>query len=591
LNVLGINAYHGDAAACIVVEGRLVAAVEEERFRRVKHWAGFPEASIRFCLEHAGIAPRDLDHVAIGRDPAAHLARKVLFTLRNRPSLSLLRDRGANRNRVKRIPEALAAALDIPASQLRARVHFVEHHRAHLASSFFASPFDRAACVSLDGFGDFVSTMVAIGEGATLRATRWVTFPHSLGAFYTAGTQHLGFERYGDEYKVMGLAAYGEPVELPAMREVILTLPDGGFRLNTAYFRHPHETVDIDWEGGAPLLGAYHSDAWARRFGPARPPDAPIDDRHRNLARSIQARTEEVFRHVLTHAVGAGSAENLCLAGGCAYNSVANGRVLDETPFARLFVPPAAGDAGTAVGAALWVWHQVLGRRREFQVESAALGPEYSDDRIRRALSDAKIDYEWIEDEEALLDVTAERIAQGEIVGWFQGRGEWGARALGYRSILADPGRPGVKEILNEGFKRREAVRPFAPAVPIENAGDYFERWQPAPFMTQTYAVRPERRAEIPAVTHVDGSARVQTVDRASQPLFHRLLRRFGDATGTPVLLNTSFNENEPIVHTPEEAADCFARTAMDVLIVGRAVARRRADRTGGHSARPDGTG
>jgi carbamoyltransferase len=290
----------------------------------------------------------------------------------------------------------------------------------------------------------------------------------------------------------------------------------------------------------------------------------------------VQARTEEIFGHVLQHAATVDGARNLCLAGGCAYNSVANGRIVGLTPFEQIFVPPAAGDAGTAVGAALWVWHQVLGRPREFRLDHAALGPAYSDPAMRRALEAAGQPYEWIVDDEALVDRVVERLVEGDAVGWFQGREEWGPRALGNRSILADPRPPGMKDRLNQRIKRRESFRPFAPALPRERAADYFERWQPAPFMTQAYPVRPHRRAEVPAVTHVDGTARVQTVDRESHPLFHRLLSRFGERTGTPVLLNTSFNESEPIVHTPEQAAACFARTEMDVLVLGRAMVIRR---------------
>jgi carbamoyltransferase len=576
--ILGLNAYHGDSAACLVVDGRLVAAVEEERFTRTKHWAGFPAQSVRWCLEAAGVRLTDLDHVAVGRNPSAHLPRKVLFTLLGRPSLSVLKDRGENRHRVLGIGRTLCEAVGADPASLRAPVHFVEHHRAHIASSFLVSPFDEAVCVSVDGFGDFVSTMIARGRGGRIRVERVIPFPHSLGAFYTAGSQYLGFPSFGDEYKVMGLAPYGEPVDLERLREVIRLDAHGLFTLDTRWFRHPREVVDVRWDGGAPELGAYFSERWAEVFGPPREAGAPIEDRHRNLARSLQARLEEVYRHLLVGAANGTELGTLCLSGGCAYNSVANGLALTEAPFTRLYVPPAAGDAGTAVGAAYWVWNQMLGRPRTFTLDSASVGPEYTAERIRRAVDDAGLTCRWIDDEGERVAATVERLVAGDVVGWFQGREEWGPRALGHRSILADPRRADMKDILNERIKRRESFRPFAPSILGDRLSDYFDDAHPSPFMTQTYRVKAARRAEIPAVTHVDGSARPQTVTREANPLFEKLLRTFGERTGTPVLLNTSFNENEPIVHSPEEAIACFRRTRMDVLVLGSAfVARGRA--------------
>jgi carbamoyltransferase len=576
LNILGINAYHGDSSAAIVVDGKLVAAIEEERIRRIKHWAGFPTESIRFVLRYAGLRPGDIDHVAIGRNPSAHLHRKLLFSLRRRPSFSALRDRLGNMGKVLDLRRVLAQSLEVDPAALKAKFHNVEHHRAHMASSFFLSPWDEAACLTIDGFGDFVSTMFGRGHGNQLEIDGWVEFPHSLGLFYTACTQYIGFGKYGDEYKVMGLAPYGEPSFVPQMQEILLLRDDGRFELNLDYFRHHSEGIEMQWQGGSPEMGPVWSDAWVERFGPARTPDEPLGDRHRDLARSVQAMAEIVYFHALDHLARSQPSRRLCLAGGCAYNSVANGKIFAKTPFRDLYIHPAAGDAGTAVGAAYWVWNAVLGRPRGFELDHALLGPEYGDREIRDELARAALEHEWIEDREQLVARTVERIAAGDVVGWFQGRSEWGPRALGNRSIVTDPRRPDMRDILNARIKRREPFRPFAPSVLEERAGEYFEESYPVPFMLQVYPVRAEKRAEIPAVTHVDGTGRLQTVSRASNPLYYRLIEAFGQETGTPILLNTSFNENEPIVDRPEHAIDCFRRTRMDTLVVGKAFLRKR---------------
>jgi carbamoyltransferase len=577
MNILGINAYHGDSAACVVVDGRLVAAVEEERIRRIKHWAGFPSEAIRSCLEQAGLGISDVDHVAIGRDPSAHLHKKVLFALQKRPSFAAIRDRLANMGKVLDLKQVLAASLEADPASLGARFWSVEHHRAHLASSFFLSPFERAACLTIDGFGDFVSTMFGTGKANHIDVFDWVEFPHSLGQFYTACTQYIGFAHYGDEYKVMGLAPYGEPSYLDAFREIVVLTKNGKFELNLDYFVHHSKGVEMQWENGSPEIGPLFSDRWIKRFGPVRKKDEPLEKKHHDLARSLQAMAEEVYFHALNHLASKTGERALCLAGGCAYNSVANGKIFEQTPFTDLYIHPAAGDAGTAVGAAYWVFHQELEQPRGFEVRHAYWGPEYSDAEIRAALDAKGLAYEWIEDADALCARTAARIEAGDVVGWFQGRSEWGPRALGNRSIVVDPRRHDMKDILNERIKRREPFRPFAPSILVERTAEYFEESYPVPFMQQVYRIRPEKRAEIPAVTHVDGTGRLQTVSEESNPLYHRLIRTFGERTGTPVLLNTSFNENEPIVHTPGESVECFARTRMDTLVLGKALTRKRA--------------
>lgn len=547
-------------------DGRLVAAVEEERFNRVKYAAGFPAQAIRYCLQEAGIGIEQVDHVVVPRNPWARLGTKLAYAFRI-PRFALKRAEVAFR--LAGLREELALALDVDPQRIGARLHRVEHHLAHLASAFFVSPFDRAAVLSADGMGDFASTMWAVGSGNRLQVRGSIAFPHSLGMYYTAITQYLGFWRYGDEYKLMGLAAYGEPAYLEEFRRIIHTNGGLSFRLGLEYFLHHRHGSELTWREAdtPPVLGRLFSPLLERRLGPARPEGEPLEDRHRNIAATLQARLEESLFGFLNELHGQTGQKALCLAGGVAFNCVANGKIFDRTPFERLYVQPAAGDAGLAVGAAFYLYHQVLGHPRAFVMDHAYWGPQFSAAQIRAALENAGCQFQMLP-EERLLDTAASKIAAGKIVGWFQGRAEWGPRALGNRSILADPRRPEIKDVLNRRIKHREPFRPFAPSVLKEAAGEYFERPDPSPFMAQAYKVRPEKRAVIPAPTHVDGTARVQTVSRDANPLYWDLIKAFEKHTGVPVLLNTSFNENEPIVCTPEGAIQCFLRTQMDVLVL-----------------------
>ncbi len=575
--ILGISAYHGDASAALLVDGRLVAAVEEERFARVKHWAGFPRASIASCLAMAGLAPSDVTHFAIGRDPRAHRWRKACFALAHRPSLALVADRVGNARRVGDVPAAIAQALDLEPAHVRARTRFVEHHAAHLASAFLVSPFEEAAVCAVDGFGDFVSTSWAAGRGARLGPMARVYFPHSLGLLYLAVTQHLGFHAYGDEYKVMGLAPYGAPGYADALRRVLRLEPEGRFALDLACFRHVSTGVQMSWDGGAPTMGPVFTPALEALLGKARHPAECLTPRHEAIAASLQLVFEEALFHVLRHAHARTGSRHLCLAGGCAMNSVANGKLTSETPFEAVFVPPAAADNGTALGAAVWAWAHIEEQPRRFAMDHAYWGPAFSDAAIAAVVDSAGPELKGrgatvrlIADDDELCGVAADRLASGKIVGWFQGRMEWGARALGNRSILADPRRADMRDVINTKIKLREKFRPFAPSILEGALGEYFEQAAPDPFMMRVHPVRPDKRAVIPAVVHVDGSGRLHTVSRAANPLYWSLLRAFERLTGVPVLLNTSFNENEPIVLHPEEALDCFLRTGLDVLVLGR---------------------
>jgi len=564
---LGINAYHGDASAAITRDGQLIAAAEEERFNRKKHCAGFPAAAVRYCLEAANITIDELDHVGISRDPSAHLHKKVLFSITRFSNFSgLIADRLANAAKIRDIRAELATALKV-SPHFPAKVHKVEHHRAHMASAFLVSPFDRAAILSIDGFGDFISTMWGIGRNNEIEVLGQIEYPHSLGIVYTATSQFIGFPKYGDEGKVMGLAPYGRPRYLEQFRDIVRA-DRSGFRLNLEYFLHHSEGVDMTWDDGSPSVGRIFSDRFIETFGPARVAGEPLTSRHEDIASSLQARLEEVSFHILNQLHQQTNTTRLCLAGGVAYNSVMNGKILLNTPFKEVFVQPAAGDSGTALGVCYYIHNVTLDQPRSFVMEHAYTGPEFANGQLERVARSCGCDCHELSDRELTLKA-AQAIADGKIVGWFQGRMEFGPRALGNRSIVVDPRRTDMKDILNARIKKREPFRPFAPSVLEERVGDYFEQTHPSPAMLMVYQIKEDKRAVIPAVTHVDGSGRLQTVARSTNPLYHQLISDFEQLTGVPVVLNTSFNEDEPIVCTPEEALNCFQRTRMDVLFLG----------------------
>ncbi len=580
--VLGICAYHGDCSATLIKDGRILVAVEEERFRRVKHWAGFPERSIRHCVEREGISLAGVDAIAVGRNPNANLLRKLIFLAGNRQTMKKLRGRVAHRSSVNALPRCLGEGFGLSRGIVAKKTRFVEHHVAHMASAFLVSPFQEAAIMSLDGFGDFVSGMFGRGRAGEMEVLRRVIYPHSLGLFYSMVTQFLGFWSYGDEYKVMGLSSFGAPTLKEELSRVISYVRERGYRLDLSYFRHQREGANMTWENGEPTMGPLFSERFVREFGPPRGQDDEITDFHRDLAASLQAHTEEIIFSLLNDLHKMTRCRNLCLAGGVALNSVANGKIFDRTPFREVFIQPAAGDAGTSMGAAYFVWQALSRRPREFVMETAHWGPEFSPTEIDRAIQGiqeellrAECVRERVDDGEDLCGRTARIIAEGNVVGWFQGRMEWGPRALGNRSIIADPRRGEMVDLLNARIKRRESFRPFAPSILLERTGEYFENDYPDPFMLKVYPVRPEKRHVIPAVTHVDGTGRLQTVRREENPRYYGLIKAFEGITGVPVVLNTSFNENEPIVCRPEEALDCFLRTKMDALVLGNHIIKK----------------
>ena len=571
--VLGINAYHGDAAAAITKDGQLLAAVEEERFNRKKHCAGFPAESVRYCLEVANVPLEEIDHIGISRDPSAHLHKKVLFSLKRLKNLSgQIMERLANAAKVRDLRKELTSALGT-SSELRAQFHNVEHHKAHMASCFFVSPFERAAILSIDGFGDFISTMWGVGEGTNMQVLGQVEYPHSAGIVYTATSQFLGFPKYGDEGKVMGLAPYGKPGYLTEFRE-ILRSDDCGFKLNLDFFRHDSEGVDMTWDNGSPTIGQIFSDKFIETFGSARLKDEPLTSRHEDIAASLQARLEEVSFEILRRLHDRTKLDRLCLAGGVAYNSVMNGKILLHTPFKELYIQPAAGDAGTAIGVCYYIYNSTLRQARSYVMENPYTGPAFSNHDIASVLKKNGLAGREMSQRE-LTQTAAQTIADGKIVGWFQGRMEFGPRALGNRSIVVDPRRGDMKDILNARIKKREPFRPFAPSVLVERVGEYFDQTHPSPAMLMVYQVKAEKRSVIPAVTHVDGSGRLQTVSRRDNPLYYQLISDFEKLTGVPVVLNTSFNEDEPIVCNPQEAIECFQRTRIDSLFIGNYLVER----------------
>jgi carbamoyltransferase len=580
MTILGLNAYHGDSAACLIRDGELVAAAEEERFRRVKHWAGLPIQSINYCLAEGGLSLGDVEHIAINRKPGVNNWRRLAFVLTHRPDPRLMIQKIRNIRRASSAHEALQKVYGI---SLKAQVHHIEHHLAHLASAFLVSRFNEAACISIDGFGDFASTAMGFGQRHSVAIDERVYFPHSLGIFYSALTQFIGFPHYGDEYKVMGLAPYGKPNYLAQMRQIVRVQPDGTFRLALKYFRHHTDNVSYSWNNCAPEVGTLYTERLTELLGPARKPGEPLEQKHKDIARSVQAMYEEAFFALLEALYARYPSPNLALSGGCAMNSVANGKVYLHTPFKKMYLPAAAGDAGGAIGGASYVLSMIADGKSRLSLDSAYSGPAFSDEEIgrlieakRQQIADAGCEICRIDNKRELCQRTATAITEGKVVGWFQGRMEWGPRALGNRSILCDPRRPDMKNILNARIKRRESFRPFAPSILREAVSEWFEQDDDVPFMMQVFQIRPEKRPLVPAVCHVDGSGRLQTVHAETNPLYHQLISEFSRLTSIPMVLNTSFNENEPVVCRPEEALDCFLRTKMDALVMGNFLAQRR---------------
>lgn len=574
--ILGFNAFHADSAACIVVDGVLVGAVAEERLgARIKHSSAFPAISIRRLLVDAGLTLRDVTHVAVARDPKANYAAKMAYVAKRplKAAGAVLEHFRRNKHSQSTLQQLSAVCSEDP-SRVKFEVIEVEHHLAHIASAYYLSPFDGlAAGLSYDGSGDFASMMAARCEGNRIEVLDRVMLPDSLGFFYTALCQFIGFERFGEEYKVMGLAPYGEDRYRDVMAQLVKLGDDEWFRLGAGYFgMHDGGASGAADEMGQVRMGRFYTDRLITDLGAPRNRNEPVTQREMDIARSTQVRFEEAALHCLKRLHKLVPTGHLAMAGGCALNGVANARILRETAFTTPYLQAAASDDGTCLGAAYVVWHQVLGRRERFHMRHAFWGPGYSDEGMRKVAESSGFLVKVCTDDADLVETAAGLIADGLVMGWYQGRSEWGPRALGNRSIVANPAIATMKENINAKIKRRESFRPFAPSVLKEDVGTYFEQNIDSPFMMHVVKIRPEWRERLPAVTHVDGTGRLQTVDRESNLLYHQLISAFKRKSGIGMVLNTSFNENEPVVDTPEQAFDCFRRTDMDALCLGRYV-------------------
>ena len=573
--ILGLNAYHADSSAAIFVNGELLVATEEERFRRVKHWAGFPSEAIRFCLKEANCSLEDVTAITIGRDPSAKRDRKARFVIRHpRAAWSMWSQRSANKDDIEKLHKRFEEVEPgVDTQMVEAKIQFIEHHRSHLASAFFSSPFEEAAVLSIDGSGDFTTTMMARGKGTDIEVLDSLDFPASVGLFYTAFTQYLGFPHYGDEYKVMGLAPYGAP-RFQEQVATFLPIEEGG------WYRFPMKNYRLDggvvsYPDNLPTVASLFGPRFEEVFGPTRKKGEPLTQEHMDLAASVQRHCEEVIFHLLRRLHEETGLDRVCIAGGVAQNSVANGKMTRNTPFKEVYIPSAGHDAGISMGSAQYHIHCGLSQPRVPSLKYAHTGCRFSNEEVEAFLKSEGVEYIRYESDAKLYDVVSDALVDGKVIGWFNGRAEFGPRALGGRSIIVDPRRADAKDLLNSKIKRRESFRPFAPSILSEHVKDWFELDEPVPFMEKVFSIRPERHDEIPAVTHVDGSGRLQSVYADATPRYHALISAFHAKSGVPILLNTSFNENEPIVNAPEHAYACYARTSMDMLVMENCVVRR----------------
>ena len=570
--ILGLNAYHGDAAACIFKDNIILAAAEEERFTRVKHAAGFPIKSIKFCLDKAQISIEQVDHITINRNPNQKLFKKALFASTKLFNLNFIKNRFQNLKKINSIKDEFEYHFK---TKINSKIHNIDHHTAHISSSVFFSGMKNSNFISVDGFGDFVSTVTGYYDGKKITKFNEVLFPHSLGLFYTAMTQYLGFMNYGDEYKVMGLAPYGEPKYIDQLKKIVRYDKKNLFELNLKYFLHHTGNVEMTWLNGEPKIGKVFSSDLDKLLGPHRKKNDDLLQFHKDIASSAQKFFEEILINIVNDLYQKNKNENLCISGGSGMNSVANGVLFEKTKYNNIYIPPAPGDAGGSLGSAAYQINKINNTSIQFD-DNPYLGPSYSDDAIKKDIDDNMetikknlIDINKFDKFEHLSLNISKELSNGKIVGFFNGRMEWGPRALGNRSILADPRNVSIREILNVKIKRREKFRPFAPSILEEETKSWFETEDKVPFMSKVFQVRNEKKHFIPAVTHIDGTGRLQTVSKSYNPQFYNLISDFFKITNIPMLLNTSFNENEPVVCNPKEALDCFLRTKMDILVLG----------------------
>jgi len=561
--ILGINAFHADSSAALLFNGEIVCATEEERFTRKKHWAGLPIKSIEFCLSSRNLKMNDISCICIGRDPKAKFFNKLKFMAKNiKPSISMFKQRFVNRSDLNSLGGIIKSHFGFCP-----KLNFIEHHRAHLASAFFSSSFEEATLISIDGSGDFSTIMIGRGVANKIEILESQDFPVSIGLFYTAFTQFLGFPYYGDEYKVMGLSPYGSPDYLKEMRSIIWSGDKNILEWDSTFFDFNKGVVSyIDNIPNVSQL--FDKINFEKLFGVKRSKNEEINQRHKNIASSLQMRTEELIFEIIERAFKQTGISNLCIAGGVAQNSVVNGKILNNTSIKEIYIPSAGHDAGISMGASQYHYFHNLDNKRIAALYNANLGISFSNEKIKEIIEGLGLSYKYLEDD-TLFKYVAKAISNNNVIGFFDGKAEFGPRALGSRSILADPRNSKAQQLLNEKIKKRESFRPFAPSILEDYGEEYFKNYQFTPFMERVLPIRKEKQKLIPAVTHVDGSGRLHSVSKELRPRYYKLILEFYNITGIPILINTSFNENEPVVNIPEEAIDCYLRTDMDMLVIG----------------------
>ncbi len=572
--ILGVNAFHPNSSACLLINGELKIAIEEERINRMKNWSGLPIQAIDHCLKSQNLKISDIDNIAINQNFYANIFSKLKYSLLNRPNITFLSKTINNKIKRKNLLKLLQK--NFGNFKNNCKLIGIEHHHSHLASAFYDSKYDTAVNLSVDGFGDFASTTWGLGKNENLIIDDKILFPHSLGVFYESFTQFLGFTNYGEEYKVMGLSSLGNATEINKIKKIITFKKNGKFELNLSYFNHHKKNNTYSFDNSIPKIDNLFSNNFISLFGVPRKKNDKLNDHHINLASSVQKVYEEVLFHILNYVHQKYKVDNLTLSGGCAQNSLANGKILDNTNFKSLFVPSNPGDGGGSVGAAYSLWKNLTGRK-PINTLGGYLGNSYNNNEIKNVLdhNKDKIEsenciYYFLEKEQSLCDFVAKSLTENKVIGWFQGKMEWGPRALGNRSILADPRNANIKDILNLKIKRRESFRPFAPSILFEDTNNWFNNFKDEePYMSRVLHFKEEKYSLVPGVVHIDGSGRLQTVKKDNNPIYYNLIKSFKKITGVPIILNTSFNENEPIVLTPEHALNCFLRTKMDILVLG----------------------
>ena len=571
--ILGVNAYHPNSSACLLINGELKIAIEEERINRIKNWSGLPIQAIDHCLKSQNLKISDIDNIAINQNFYANIFSKLKYSLLNRPNITFLSKTINNKIKRKNLLKVLQK--NFGDFKNNCKLIGIEHHHSHLASAFYDSKYSTAVNVSVDGFGDFASTTWGLGKNENLIIDDKILFPHSLGVFYESFTQFLGFTNYGEEYKVMGLSSLGNATEINKIKKIITFKKNGKFELNLSYFNHHKKNNTYSFDNSIPKIDNLFSNNFISLFGAPRKKNDKLNNHHINLASSVQKVYEEALFHILNHVHQKYKVDNLTLSGGCAQNSLANGKILDNTNFKSLFVPSNPGDGGGSVGAAYSLWKNIT-KKKPNNPLGGYLGNSFDNNEIENVINQKKdkikaekCSYFFLEEEQALCDFTAKSLADNKVIGWFQGNMEWGPRALGNRSILADPRNSNIKNTLNVKIKRRESFRPFAPSILYEEANNWFENFKDEEtYMSRVLYFKKDKSNLVPGVVHVDGSGRLQTVKSINNSRYYKLIKSFQKITGVPIILNTSFNENEPIVFTPEQALNCFLRTKMDLLIM-----------------------